>query len=222
MRLSNPLKRSERLPRGKFFARLPQTSALELSGDGLPARYEGRLLLAREPFLTLAGPELGEKPFFVPLGSKLMLGIGLEEGWGEFECEVVSWAASGEGSRVMLRCPEEGKLYQRRRYPRYPAHRTIDLEEERPPRRGETRNLSKSGLCVSFSTPLPKNHKLSFALLPETETPIPLEGQVVWQQASPQAAGYLAGINLAVLQEWPKSALGEKLGESADGSGGGN
>jgi hypothetical protein len=213
MRLGDNLKKRGKLTRQMLFSRLPHRVHLEGEAGGLPGRHECQLLLAKEPFLTLTGLELGEKPFVLPLGTKLTIGVGLEEGWGEFECEVVGWSAGKEGYQVMLRCPLEGGLYQRRRYPRYSIRRTIALDG--PPRQeGETENLSQSGLCVDFPDSLPENHNLTFELSSENASQITLEGRVVWQQAAADTGGFLAGIRLVPNPEW-STILGRGSGRIA-------
>gem|GEM_PF-6050061 len=204
-----------------LFSQLPQKVFLEGDAGGLPGKYECRLLLAREPFLTLTGLELAEKPFILPLGTKLAIGFGAEIGWVEFECEVVGWSAGREGTQVMLRCPNEGRIHQRRRHPRYPAERRIILTAPPPEATGETHNLSESGLCVNFPMPLPENRNLEFLLLPETKSPIGVKGQVVWQQVSADSARYLAGISLSNRQDWPglSGQTGEEVKVSSSGGG---
>jgi len=200
-----------------LLARLPEKVSVEVLREDFPARYSCRVLAARGTFLCLEGMEVGERPYCLPLGSRVRLGFALREGWGEWEAEIIAWSASPEGSQMMVRYSPTGVIIQRRRHLRFgrrlPVVCLAPLKDAQARAgdsvlgtTGETRNLSRSGMCVHFPFPLPKGRKLAFRLLPGAVSPVRLKGEVIWQESLGEGPGEcLAGIDVV-----PVSALQEK------------
>jgi len=184
------------LRREDLFSRLPEELTVAVLRPDFRGSYRCGLAGVEGSFLTLEGPRAGEKSFLLPLGSEVQLGFALAEGWVEFEGKVVGWSASSEGNRMMVSCPPLGRIYQRRHEPRLPGEIAVTCSSREFARQsGGTRNLSRSGMCVSFAAPLPEGRNLAFRLLREGAPPVRLRGEVVWQTAAGDSAGgCLAGV----------------------------
>jgi hypothetical protein len=76
---------------------------------------------------------------------------------------------------------------------------------------GRTRNLSRDGLSVFFSLPLPTSQKLYFRLLPEAGLPILLKGGIAWKRPSDGGQGYLMGVRMEPATEAQKRHYGSLL-----------
>jgi hypothetical protein len=188
---------AKRLTREDLFSRLPERLSVEVLQGGFRGRYPSRLVSAECPFLTIEGLQAGEKPFSLPLRTKVRLGFALEEGWAEFEGEVVSWSAGPEISQMMVSCEAYGQALQRRHKSRFAGEIAVvcssEVTAEHP---GKIRNLSNSGMCVFFPSRLPEGRELSFRLLPEGAPSVDMQGEVIWKTSAGNATtACLAGVS---------------------------
>lgn len=184
------------LPRKSLFAQLPEQVVLQVLRPELSGAFRCRVIAAQGAFLTLAGLQHYEKPFFLQVGSEIILGFAWLEGWAQLAGEVVGWSAASMEHQMMINCRTSGRLIQRRRQLRLPEALPLAfLNSEGDAHLGQARNLSRNGLCALFAAPLPEQMGLDLQLLPHRSLPISLRGNLIWQRPAGVVPGScLAGI----------------------------
>jgi len=198
--------------REHLLSRMPGQLNVEATQGNCCNRYSCRLVAAAREFVVVEGMAINQKSFFLRPGSKVILGFSLPEGWAELEAEVAGWSAGDTGTQIMLKCAPTGAILQRRHSSRLEKQMPVVCASlEGSSLVGRTRNLSRDGLSVFFSFPLPTSQKLYFRLLPEAGLPILLKGGIAWKRPSGGGQGYLMGVRMEPATEAQKRHYGSLL-----------